>query len=65
MKDAAVAILAILITAPLALSLRTMAGTACFGAFYAAAACEEKNNREQIEMCFDAYHSPNWKTLID
>lgn len=20
---------------------------------------EEKNNREQIEMCFDAYHSPN------
>ena len=26
---------------------------------------EEKNNREQIEMCFDAYHSPNWKTLID
>lgn len=26
---------------------------------------EEKNNREQIEMCFDAYHSLNWKTLID
>lgn len=26
---------------------------------------EEKNNREQVEMCFDAYHSPNWKTLID
>lgn len=26
---------------------------------------EEKNNRGQIEMCFDAYHSPNWKTLID
>ena len=26
---------------------------------------EEKNNREQIEMCFDAYHSANWKTLID
>ena len=26
---------------------------------------EEKNNREQIEMCFAAYHSPNWKTLID
>ena len=26
---------------------------------------EEKNNREQIEMCFDAYRSPNWKTLID
>lgn len=26
---------------------------------------EEKNNREQIKMCFDAYHTPNWKTLID
>ena len=26
---------------------------------------EEKNNREQIETCFEAYHSPNWKTLID
>ncbi len=26
---------------------------------------EEKNNREQIKMCFEAYHSPNWKTLID
>lgn len=26
---------------------------------------EEKNNQEQIQMCFDAYHSPNWKTLMD
>lgn len=26
---------------------------------------EEKNNREQVEMCFEAYHTPNWKTLID
>lgn len=26
---------------------------------------EEKNNREQIKMCFEAYHTPNWKTLID
>lgn len=26
---------------------------------------EEKNNKEQIQMCFEAYHSPNWKTLID
>lgn len=25
----------------------------------------EKNNREQIEMCFAAHHSDNWKTLID
>lgn len=26
---------------------------------------EEKNNKEQIEMCFEACHSKNWKTLID
>lgn len=26
---------------------------------------EEKNNEEQIKMCFDAYHSENWKTLFD
>ena len=26
---------------------------------------EEKNNAEQIRMCFDAYHAKNWKTLID
>ncbi len=26
---------------------------------------EEKNNKEQIQMCFEAYHSPDWKTLID
>lgn len=26
---------------------------------------EEKNNAEQIGMCFDAYHSKNWKTLMD
>jgi len=25
----------------------------------------EKNNREQIEMCFAAHSSDNWKTLID
>ncbi|MCD8045768.1 MAG: NUDIX hydrolase [Clostridiales bacterium] len=25
----------------------------------------EKNNKEQIKMCFEAYHSENWKTLID
>lgn len=25
----------------------------------------EKNNVEQIEMCFNAYHSENWKTLFD
>lgn len=25
----------------------------------------EKNNEEQIQMCFDAYQSENWKTLID
>lgn len=26
---------------------------------------EEKNNLEQIQMCFDAYHSDSWKTVID
>ena len=26
---------------------------------------EEKNNKEQIKMCFDAYHDKNWKTLLD
>ena len=26
---------------------------------------EEKNSREQIEMCFEAYHSENWKTMFD
>ena len=25
----------------------------------------EKNNEEQIKMCFDAYNSKNWKTLLD
>lgn len=25
----------------------------------------EKNNFEQIKMCFEAYHSENWKTIID
>lgn len=25
----------------------------------------EKNNKEQIKMCFDAYHADEWKTLFD
>lgn len=25
----------------------------------------EKNNEEQIRMCFEAYHSKNWKTQFD
>lgn len=25
----------------------------------------EKNNEEQIRMCFEAYHSENWKTVFD
>lgn len=25
----------------------------------------EKNNEEQIKMCFDAYYSGNWKTYLD
>lgn len=26
---------------------------------------EEKSNKEQIEMCFKAYHDPNWETQFD
>lgn len=26
---------------------------------------EEKNNEEQVRMCFEAYHADNWKTLFD
>ncbi len=26
---------------------------------------EEKNNQEQIHMCFEAARTPNWKTQID
>lgn len=26
---------------------------------------EEKNNEEQIRMCFEAYHSKGWKTLLE
>lgn len=26
---------------------------------------EEKNNKEQLRMCFEAYHTPDWKTLMD
>ncbi|MDO4321850.1 MAG: NUDIX hydrolase [Lachnospiraceae bacterium] len=26
---------------------------------------EEKNNAEQIKMCFDAYYAKDWKTLFD
>lgn len=26
---------------------------------------EEKTNKEQIEMCFKAYHDPNWETQFD
>ncbi|HJD46892.1 MAG TPA: NUDIX domain-containing protein [Candidatus Mediterraneibacter norfolkensis] len=25
----------------------------------------EKNSEEQIRMCFEAYHSGNWKTLLE
>lgn len=25
----------------------------------------EKNNEEQVKMCFDAYHAENWKPLFD
>lgn len=36
-----------------------------FGLYELPSLAEEKNNQEQIEMCFKAYHSENWKTLID
>lgn len=26
---------------------------------------EEKNNAEQIRLCFDAYHDKNWETIFD
>ena len=26
---------------------------------------EEKNNEDQIQMCFDAYHAESWTTLFD
>jgi len=26
---------------------------------------EEKNTREQIAMCYDAYHAEHWKTMFD
>ena len=25
----------------------------------------DKNTEEQIAMCFEAYHSKNWKTYLD
>lgn len=29
------------------------------------ALAEEKNTKEQIQMCFEAYHTPDWKTYFD
>jgi len=25
----------------------------------------EKNNKEQIELCFQAFHSDNWETIFE
>lgn len=36
-----------------------------FGMDELPALAEEKNNEEQIKMCFEAYHTKNWKTLFD
>lgn len=36
-----------------------------FGIDELPALAEEKNNGEQIKMCFDAYHAHHWKTLFD
>lgn len=36
-----------------------------FGMDELPALATEKNNEEQIKMCFDAYHADHWKTLFD
>ncbi len=36
-----------------------------FGADELPILTEEKNNEEQIKMCFEAYESSDWKTLFD
>ena len=36
-----------------------------FGIDELPALAEEKNNEEQVRMCFEAYHAENWKTRID
>lgn len=40
-------------------------GTKYFSAKNLPNLAEEKCNTEQIEMCFKAYHSKNWKTYFD
>lgn len=40
-------------------------GSRYFGMNELPALAEEKNNEEQVRMCFDAYHSTEWKTLFD
>lgn len=29
------------------------------------AQAEEKNNREQVQMCFDTHAATHWETLVD
>lgn len=36
-----------------------------FGVDELPALAEEKNNEEQIRMCFEAYHAKHWTTLFD
>ena len=36
-----------------------------FGLHELPALAEEKNDAEQIRMCFDAYHAEHWETLMD
>lgn len=36
-----------------------------FGADELPALAAEKNNEEQVRMCFDAYRSKDWRTLFD
>lgn len=36
-----------------------------FGLYELPLLAEEKNNAEQIKMCFDAYYNENWETVFD
>ena len=37
----------------------------CFGTDEPPELAEEKDNKEQIKMCFEVYAADNWKTVFD
>ena len=39
--------------------------SACFSLDELPELAIDKNTEEQIAMCFEAYHSKNWKTYLD